>query len=80
MSGEGRDDTYKPKTKTQKGPVRESRRQRQTRQVDYSEVEIVPSDSDSEGTTANSESSIGSVKLEPGVTELGLESDKSVDV
>ena len=40
----------------QKGPTRESRRKRQTKQVDYCDVEIVTSDSDSEGTIVNSES------------------------
>ena len=71
MSGEGRDSTYKSTLKTTKGPVRESRRLK--KQVDYSEVELVLSDSDSEGTIFNSESGIESIKLEPGITELGLE-------
>ena len=78
MSGEGRDSTYKSTLKTTKGPVRESRRLK--KQVDYSEVELVLSDSDSEGTIFNSESGIESIKLEPGITELGLECERSVDV
>ena len=79
MSGEGRDSTYKATQKTKKGPMRESRRLK--KQVDYSEAEIVRSDSDSEeGTIFNSESGIESIKLEPEVTELGLECGRSVDV
>ena len=58
--------------------MRESRRLK--KQVDYSEVKLVVSDSDSEGTIFNSESGIESIKLESGVTELGLECERSVDV
>ena len=58
--------------------MRESRRLK--KQVDYSEAEIVRSDSDSEGTIFNSESGIENIKLEPEVSELGLECGRSVDV
>ena len=74
MSGEGRDSIYKPTLKTARGPVRESRRV--NKQADYSEVELVTSDSNSEGTAVNSESGIESIKLEPGVTELELGSER----
>jgi len=80
MSGEGRDSTYNPRKKTEKRPVMKSRIIRKKNQVDYSEVEIVTSDSDSEGTIANSESGIGNINLESGLTELELENDRSVDI
>ena len=78
MSGEGRDSTYNPKRKTQKGFARETRR-RNTRQGDYTEMEVVSSGSDNEGTIISSESGVGSVKTESGLGEQELQGEDVFD-
>ena len=59
MSREGKDSTYRPKSRTTKGPTRESRRIKSKDQVDYAEVELISSDTESEGTIINSELGLG---------------------
>ena len=67
MSREGRDSTYKPtKSTTQKertGPRQAAKRN--TKRIDYTEVEVIVSGSDTDKTLTDSESGFSSVKLEP---------------
>ena len=79
MSKEGKDSTYRPKSRTMKGPTRESKRIKSKDQVDYAEVDLISSDTESEGTIINSESGFGSVKLEPTLPELDLDSERFQD-
>ena len=78
MSSEGRDSAYIHKQKTSQGLMRELRK-RNTRPVDYKEVDVVSSGSESEGTIIESESGIDSIKLEPGLGDQELDGDKLVD-
>ena len=68
MSGEERDRTYKPTKKAEQKDrtVQRQSGRRNTRRVDYTEVEVISSGCESEETVIESESGIGSVKLEPG--------------
>ena len=63
MSRSSEDTTYKPKTRIS-GQQRYPSRKRQTGKINYSEVEEIESDTDSELTVRNSESGFGDVKQE----------------
>ena len=74
MSVEKRDRTYKP---TKKVDQRERAAQRpasrrHTRQVNYTEIEVISSSGVSEETVIESESGVGSIKLELGEVEQEL--------
>ena len=75
MSSEGKDSTHRPKTKTAKGPARESTRIRRRELVDYSEVETIDSDTSGEHTLVQSESDFGSEQLKQEFKEETLGSD-----
>ena len=79
MSREGRDSTYRAKARQVKGPTSESTRIRGKEQVDYKEVEIISSDTESEEIIINSESGIGSIKQEPHLGEQELGGDNFLD-
>ena len=79
MSREGRDSTYKPKSKTARGLTWESSRVRSRDQVDYAEVEGITSDTASEGTIENIESGFGSIKQEQNFAELDLDCERFED-
>ena len=63
MSRCSEDTTYQPKTRIS-GQQKFPSRKRQTGKINYSEVEEIESDTDSELTVGNSESGFGDVKQE----------------
>ena len=67
MSKEERDCNSKRKQNKERGPIRESKRLRQ--KVDYSEIEVVPLDSEGERTSIQSESGIGSTGVDTRLTD-----------
>ena len=72
MSREEKDFTYKPiKQIHQTGRERERQSRRTTKRVNYREIEILSSGPESDG---ESESGFGSIKLEPSVEPLEVES------
>ena len=63
MSSEGKDSTYRPTKKANRGPVRESNRIRRREAVDYTEVDTIDLNSSGKQTLVDSESGFESEQL-----------------